>query len=193
MACCLENGELCCGDGLPVPREGASRWVTHTHSSREPEGSVHFIIPQVWCRGLVRLLWRLSAKEKWSGIPVPTRQPLRFSMQIRASNLGLHCWLPISRDPRWRHGVKIATCVGWGWGVLEERTVTLYLGARLQKDKIAGVRRLGPSSQGCWPQHLSSWGTLRFFLFLLLNYLVKVIIFFCKKYSMFLLCQIGKF
>lgn len=31
------------------------------------------------------------------------------------------------------------------------------------------------------------------FLFLLLNYLVKVIIFFCKKYSMFLLCQIGKF
>lgn len=116
MACCLENGELCCGDGLPVLREGASWWVTRTHSSREPEGSVHFIIPQVWCRGLLRLLWGVSAKEKWSGIPVPTRQPLRFSMQIRASNLRLHCWLPISCDPRWRHGVKIATCVGGGGG-----------------------------------------------------------------------------
>lgn len=118
---------------------------SHTHSSREPEGSVHFIIPQVWCRGLVRLLWGLSAKEKWSGIPVPTRQPLRFSMQIRASNLGLHYWLPISCDPRWRHGVKIATCVGWEWGVLEERTVTLYLGCSSSKGQDC-------SSQEAWSQ-----------------------------------------
>ena len=32
--------------------------------------------------------------------------------------------------------------------MLEERTVTLYLGARLQKDKIAAVGRLGPSNPG---------------------------------------------
>lgn len=71
---------------------------------------------------------------------------------------------------------------GVGWEVLEERTVTLYLGARLQKDKIAAVRRLGPSNPG---RLLASASLLmrdsEIFLFLLLNYLVKVIIFFSVR------------
>lgn len=164
MARCSENGEsFAGGDGLPVLREGTSWRVTHAFLQQARGVCPLHNTPQIWCRGPVRLLWGLSAKEKWCGMPVPTRQPPRFGMQIRASNLGSHCWLPISCDPRWRHRVRTATRGGWGGGVLEERTVMLYLGACLQKGKIVAVRRLGPSLQGCWPQHLSSWGTLRIF------------------------------
>lgn len=49
--------ELCCGDGFPVLREGTSWLVTHTHSSSKPRGVCPLrVIPQIWCKGLVRLV-----------------------------------------------------------------------------------------------------------------------------------------
>lgn len=90
-------------------------------------------------------------------------------------------------------GQNCNTC---GVGALEKRTVTLYLGARLQKDKIAEVQS-GSLVPACRVAGLSSsphGGLGEFFEFFVLasELLSERDHFFCKKYSMFSLCQIGK-
>lgn len=91
--------EFCCGDGLPVLREGTSRWVTHAFL-QQARGVCPLHNTPGLMQGPGETFVRIECQSEVVGDTNANSPATRFSMQICASNLGLHFWLPISCDPR---------------------------------------------------------------------------------------------